>query len=121
MVLLAGFFGTQDTIENIGRTFTWVIWWVGFAYLAALAGNLRPAVNPWSIVFAGFESLVRRFQPRNPFGLGLAYPSWLGVCPAIALFGLFAWFELISDAGDVPRISGYVHPDLFGPDLARHP
>ena len=104
MVLAAGLFGNQLTAKNIGPTFVWVIWWVGLAYVAALAGNLWPAINPWSIVFAGFERLIRLFGAGNRLGLGLAYPSWLGVWPAVALFGLFAWFELISETAKVPNI-----------------
>ena len=102
LVLAAGLFGTQDTLKNLAPTFVWIIWWVGLAYVAALGGNLWPAVNPWSIVFAGLERSLRRFGPRTRLDLGLAYPSSLGVWPAVALFGLFAWFELISEAAQVP-------------------
>jgi len=103
LVLAAGFFGNQDTLKNIGPTFVWIIWWVGLAYLAALAGNFWPTINPWSIVFAGFERLLRLAGARKRFALGLAYPSWLGVWPAVASFGLFAWFELISETAKVPK------------------
>jgi hypothetical protein len=79
LVLAAGFFGTQDTLRNFGPTFIWIVWWVGLAYVAALAGNLWPAVNPWSILFFWLERLIRLFGRRTRLGLGLAYPSWLGV------------------------------------------
>ena len=104
LILAAGFLGVQDPVKNIAPTFVWIIWWVGLAYVAALAGNLWPVINPWSIVFAGFERLARRLGARNRTGLCLAYPSWLGAWPAVALFGLFAWFELIAETGTVPRI-----------------
>jgi hypothetical protein len=103
LVLATGLFGTQDPLENIAPTFIWIIWWVGLAYVAALAGNLWPTINPWFIVFAGLDKLVGLFRPRTRLGLELAYPSWLGVWPAVALFGLFAWFELIFEAAEVPR------------------
>jgi len=103
LVVTAGLFGSQDTVRNIAPTFVWIIWWVGLAYIAALAGNPWPIVNPWSVVFAGLERLVRLFGARNRAGFGLAYPSWLGAWPAIVLFGLFAWFELIAETGKVPR------------------
>lgn len=102
LVLVAGFFGTQDALKNIEPTFIWIIWWVGLAYVAALVGNLWPAINPWSIVFARFERLVRLWGPRVRLSLDLAYPSWLRVWPAVALFGLFAWLELIYEAAEVP-------------------
>jgi len=102
LVLAAGFFGTQDTLENFAPTFVWIIWWVGLAYVAALAGNLWPAINPWSILFAGLEKAVRLFGARARLGPGLSYPSWLGVWPAVALFGFFAWFELILETAKLP-------------------
>ncbi len=104
VILVAGFFGGQDTSRNIAPTFVWIIWWVGLAYVAALAGNPWPVINPWSIVFAGVERLIRRFGAGNRTDLGFAYPSWLGLWPAAVLFGLFAWFELIGETGTVPRI-----------------
>ena len=103
LVLVAGIFGAQDTVKNIAPTFVWIIWWVGLAYVVALVGNIWPTINPWSIVFAGLERIFRRFGPRTQFGLGLAYPPWLGVWPAVALFALFAWFELISESARVPN------------------
>lgn len=102
LVLAAGWFGNQDTVKNLAPTFVWIIWWVGLAYVAALAGNLWPVINPWSIMFAGFERLYRLFGARGRPGPWLAYPSWLGAWPAIAFFGLFAWFELISDQARRP-------------------
>jgi len=103
LVLAAGFFGDQETARNFAPTFVWIVWWVGLAYVAALIGNPWPVLNPWSIVFVGVEWLRRRFGARRRSDLGLAYPSWLGVWPAAALFGLFAWFELVAETGTVPR------------------
>jgi hypothetical protein len=100
LILAAGLFGTQDTLENIAPAFVWIIWWVGLAYVAALVGNLWPVINPWSIVFAGFERSLRRFGKRTR--PRLAYPSCLGVWPGVALFGLFAWAELISEEAKIP-------------------
>ena len=102
LVLAAGFFGTQDPLENFAPTFVWIIWWVGLAYVAALVGNLWPTINPWSILFTGLEKVVHRLGARGRLGLALAYPSWLGVWPAIVLFGFFAWFELIVESAKTP-------------------
>lgn len=44
VVLAAGLFGTQDTLENIAPAFIWIIWWVGLAYVAALV-VLRSTVS----------------------------------------------------------------------------
>jgi len=102
LVITAGFFGAQDPLHNIAPAFVWIIWWVGLAYVAALAGNPWPLLNPWSILFAWVEHLATRHRPQARFGLGLGYPPWLGAWPAVYLFGAFAWFELIADGAKVP-------------------
>lgn len=102
LVLATGFFGTQDTTKNLAPTFIWVVWWIGLAYMASLVGDLWPAINPWSIVFAGLERVARRLGARDRLDLGITYPPWLGVWPAVALFGAFAWFELIVGTSKVP-------------------
>ena len=104
LVLAAGFFGNQDAVRNVAPTLVWIIWWVGLAYVAALAGNLWPVINPWSIAFAAFEGLARLLGARNGLRLGLPYPAWLGAWPAALLFGAFAWFELIAETATVPRV-----------------
>ncbi|MEE2970586.1 MAG: hypothetical protein VX741_10690 [Pseudomonadota bacterium] len=102
LVVIAGLVGVEEAANNFAPTFVWIIWWVGLAYVAALIGNIWPAVNPWSIVFAGFERLIRRQGPDNVRTPRLAYPDWLGVWPAVALFFCFAWFELISESARSP-------------------
>ncbi len=104
LVLAAGFFGDQDTAANIAPTFVWVLWWVGLAYVAALVGNPWPAINPWSIVFAGVEKWLRRLGSRGRACFALDYPPWLGAWPAVVMFGLFAWLELISETAKVPQV-----------------
>ena len=102
LVAAAGSFGAQDTLRNFAPTFIWVIWWVGLAYVAALAGNLWAAINPWSVLFVVFEKIVRRIGGRDRLDLGLSYPSWLGVWPAVLTFALFAWFELVAETSREP-------------------
>jgi hypothetical protein len=70
--------------------------------VAALIGNPWPLLNPWSIIFGWVERWVGRRRPQARFGLGLAYPPWLGAWPAVWLFGAFAWFELIAEGAKVP-------------------
>jgi hypothetical protein len=103
LILATGFFGTNDTLGNFAPTFVWIIWWVGFAYVAALVGNLWPVVNPWSIVFAGLEQLAGLFGKQDWLNWGLACPRWLGVWPAVVLFAVFAWLELIYGRAKLPE------------------
>ena len=52
LVVVAGFIGTKDPNRNIAPTLVWIVWWVGFSYLAMLAGNIWPVVNPWRTLFS---------------------------------------------------------------------
>jgi hypothetical protein len=45
LVLATGFFGVQETLRNFGPTFVWIVWWVGFAYVASLVANLWPVIG----------------------------------------------------------------------------
>ncbi|MDJ0950819.1 MAG: hypothetical protein QNJ94_18055 [Alphaproteobacteria bacterium] len=102
LLLAAGLSGQQDPTRNFAPAFVWIVWWVGLAYVAALAGNVWPAINPWSAIHGGVERLLRRLAKRRRTDVRLAYPSWLGVWPAILVFWLFAWFELISESSMAP-------------------
>jgi hypothetical protein len=96
LVLGAGLFGTEKTAGNFAPAFVWIIWWVGFAYLAALVGNFWPVVNPWAILYSWAEKAFARLSNGRRLSLGRPYPAHFGVWPAVVLFGCFAWFELIS-------------------------
>jgi hypothetical protein len=101
LVVTAGLIGDQNPTRNIAPIWIWVIWWVGFAYVSALAGNLWAAVNPWAAIFAWAEALARRAS-GDGLALGLPYPRWLGMWPAIVLFTAFAWIELVYSGRTVP-------------------
>ncbi|MEK9673234.1 MAG: hypothetical protein VW268_12145 [Rhodospirillaceae bacterium] len=100
LVLAACFFGNPETLDNFAPTFVWVIWWVGFAFIAALFGNIWDAANPWAALFGYAHAWAGRPAPR------MAYPGGLGHWPAVALFITFAWMELVADAGEDPRALG---------------
>ena len=102
VVVVAGFVGAQNPYKNIAPTVIWVIWWVGFAYISGLIGNLWSLLNPWSSVFRWAESLVTRLTPARRLGLGLAWPKWLGNWPAVLLFVWFVWAELVWPESDNP-------------------
>jgi hypothetical protein len=102
LVILAGFLGDQNPFKNIAPTAIWVIWWVGFAYISGLVGNLWAVVNPWSALFGWIEWLWRLVPLAGNFGLGLRWPSWLGRWPAVVLFAWFVWAELIWPESDTP-------------------
>jgi hypothetical protein len=102
LLLAASLAGDQNPTRNITPTFIWVAWWVGFAYLSALVGNVWAVVNPWAALFGWAEAVVgsRRATCR--------YPAGLGVWPAIGLFLSFAWVELIYTGRSIPADLGYL-------------
>jgi hypothetical protein len=101
LIVAAGFFGNQNPFKNFAPTAVWVVWWVGTAYLSAFIGNVWPLLNPWTAAVDALRALKRhRVEPRP--GL-LRYPQWLGIWPAVALFLLFAWAELVWEGRDVPH------------------
>lgn len=95
LTLLAGLLGDQHPMRNLTPTLVWVVWWVGLAYVSALAGDLWAVVNPWKAVFGWAEAMYRRMSGGRALSLGLAYPQALGVWPGVLLFLAFAWVELV--------------------------
>jgi hypothetical protein len=86
-IVCAGFVGVQDPYRNLIVTMVWVTWWVGFAFVCALVGDLWTLANPFHI---------------PPFKGFLRYPGQLGAWPAVVLFFAFAWAELVWHDKDVP-------------------
>lgn len=100
LILAACFGGTTDPLKNIAPTFVWVVWWVGLAFISALIGNLWDLINPWGAAFGWMRSIAPiGNRPRR-------YPEDLGVWPAVALYFIFAWMELISELAEQPRVLG---------------
>ncbi len=97
LVIIAGLGGEQRPFKNIAPVMVWAIAWVGFAFAAALIGNVWALVNPLDTLYRWAERRSRR--PLRPT---LRYPAALGQWPAVALFLGFAWLELISDSADTP-------------------
>ncbi len=96
VLLAAGFAGTGDPLANPLPLFVWTVWWVGLTSLQFFTGNLWTHLNPWS----GPCTLVQRVLGRREPLLRL--PEGLGYLPAIIVFALFAWFELIYSAPEDP-------------------
>jgi hypothetical protein len=102
LVVIAGLIGNQSPFKNIAPTMVWVIGWVGLSFASALIGDIWAVINPWD----SLARLVERHHQRgNPRRSSSALPSmpWLDAWPAVLLFLLFAWCELIWDGSDQPR------------------
>lgn len=108
LLIVAGFFGTKNETRNLVPTLVWVIWWVGLAYVSALLGNLWALINPLKVLFEWCETLIRR-TTHKALSPWLAYPPGLGAWPAILLFLVFAWIELVFKDAAVPaNLAGLV-------------
>lgn len=107
LVIAAGLFGDPHPMKNLAPTLVWIIWWVGLSLVAACAGNVWPALDPWRTLFDGADALARRLRNGHGLARGLPYPPRIGVWPAAALLLLFVWLEVIFPDAAVPsRIAG---------------
>ena len=103
LVVLAGLFGNQTAVLNLAPTVVWVIWWVGFGLFVALVGNLWALVNPLKVVFEWADGLVRRLGVDEGLDGDAPYPVRWDVWPALALFSVFVWVELVFPGSATPR------------------
>ncbi len=95
LIIATGFFGSHAPTHNFAPVMVWVVWWVGMAFVSALLGDLWRLINPWSIIFSWFEALLGRLSPGRKLVGRLHYPVWLEVWPAVMLFIIYAWLELL--------------------------
>ena len=102
LTIAAGLFGAQNAYTNLIVTMVWIVWWVGFAFICALIGNVWALVNPLRTIFCWIESVFPTVVRRPPPWAGHRDVSAMGAWPAVVLFWLFAWCELIWRGKDVP-------------------
>jgi hypothetical protein len=102
VVVAAGLFGTSDPFRNLAPAFVWIVWWVGFAYLSALVGDLWAVLNPWKALYLWAEAFVRWLRPARPLGLRWPLPPGVGAWPATALLIAFVAIEILWDGNAVP-------------------
>ena len=101
LLLTAGFFGNPNPFKNPLPVSVWIIGWVGIAYVSALLGNIWALINPWSNLFRLGEWITSQATGR-PLQPLIGYPPLLGAWPAVALFFVFAWMELVWPDRDRP-------------------
>ena len=95
LLVIAGFSGSRDPLDNPLPLAVWALWWVGLTFAVAIAGDLWAVLNPWRVLYRLATSIIR-FAPRP-------YPEWLGYWPAVLLMLGFAWFELVYPAPQDPE------------------
>lgn len=97
LVVLAGLIGSQNQFKNIAPTMIWIIWWVGFAYVSALVGDIWRIADPIATLFRLLEALIPGLSAER------VWPAALGCWPATALFFIFAWLEIVWGGGETPH------------------
>jgi hypothetical protein len=95
LVLYSGFAGAQVATVNFSVTFIYVIFWVGLPVASVLFGDVFAALSPWRSCARASRWVGRRLAPGRFERAPLAYPSWLGMWPAVACLIGFAWLELV--------------------------
>lgn len=95
LLVAAGFAGAQgDWDSNLLPVSVWVLWWVGLTFVSALAGDVWPLLDPWRTVG---RLIDRTTTPA------IRLPEAVGQWPAVGLFALFAWSEIVWTDNAVPR------------------
>ena len=102
VVLWSGFEGEQLPANNFAPTFVYVIFFVGLVPVSVLFGDVFRAFNPWRAAARAVAWVATR-AAGGPVPAPFSYPERLGRWPAVAGLVLFAWLELASVDGDMPR------------------
>lgn len=98
LLIAAGLFGDQgDWDRNVLPVAVWVVWWVGMAFVCALVGDVWTLVNPWAAISRQARKLLGKVRPSR-----FVLHERAGVWPAVLLFLLFAWVELVWPSNAVP-------------------
>jgi len=107
-VIAAGLFGSQEPGRNIAPVLTWNIWWIGLIFAVFFFGNLWCFMCPWTAIpdWAMRLSLTSTTKVRS---LGKKYPRFkLWMWPAIILFAVVTWLEIIYDAANRPWLTSLI-------------
>lgn len=103
LVILTGLLGNQTPVLNLAPTLVWVIWWVGFSLFVALVGNLWALANPLVVLFEWADGLAGRLGVDEDLESDAPYPASWDVWPALVLFFVFVWVELVFPGSATPR------------------
>lgn len=87
LTICAGVFGSQNPGINFAPNFFWIIFLLGCTYAIALLGNFWNALNPWRTLAA----IIIDYNPP------LKYPPLIGYFPALFVYIVLIWLELLSN------------------------
>ena len=87
-----GFKGNSDPMQNLLPLTTWIIWWIGLTMATALFGNFWNFISPWPALGKLISYFPRINSNSESESLSL---EKLTYWPAVILFFLYAWLELV--------------------------
>ena len=104
--LIALWFGSVNSAENIAPTMIYVIFWVGVPFASLIFGDLWQALNPFDTLAATAGAVRDRVWRRTPEPLDddgtVATSYW----PAVVGLFAFMWLELCyHDRSDIRRLA----------------
>jgi hypothetical protein len=102
VVVVGGIAGSQIPTVNLAPTAIFVLFWVGFPILSAVAGDAFAPLNPWRAVARAGAWIARRTPIARTTPPPRPYPARLGRWPAVAGVFSFAWLELVFVGRDDP-------------------
>lgn len=95
-LVLVGFLGPRDPMHNLMTLIFWTGVWIVVPLGSVVFGNLWRPISPWT----GPVRIARLILGRTG-GVGL---SRFGHWPAVAFYGWFIWFQMISLYPDDPAV-----------------
>lgn len=104
-VIVIGLVGSQEPGRNIAPVLTWNVWWIGLIFAVFFFGNLWCFACPWTAIP---DWLMRRSvtSTRPVASLAKKYPRFaLWMWPAIVLFAIVTWLEIVYDAANRPWLT----------------
>ncbi|MCX4241923.1 4Fe-4S binding protein [Paraliomyxa miuraensis] len=104
-VIVIGLVGSQEPGRNLAPVLTWNIWWIGLIFLVLFLGNTWCFLCPWTAIP---DWIMRRSltSTRPVASLRRKYPRLtLWMWPAIVMFALVTWLEIVYDAANRPWLT----------------
>ena len=89
LTVIAGYVGIKHPLGNISYLLFWTFFWLGFAYLTALIGDVFEAINPWRTLVDCAQACGLDLSKAR-----IAYPAWLAYYPALFFYVAVVCIEL---------------------------
>ena len=95
VLVLSGFFGSDDALENPAPVMVYVGLWLVLPFLSALVGDFYQVIAPWRAL-SRWLGVGKAEKPETA--------DRLGYWPATGVLLAFTWWELVAPVGSVPAL-----------------